>query len=531
MEETEENTVSEKTIEKRKLSLKKRCFGWIEDNYDTIFIAVFILAFILRIWIFFKTSTQPFWWDEADYLAAAKKWAGINPNLPDIWYYRRGFLWPLISSLFFRIGLGEIGMRFLVALFSSGIVVVSYFIIKKMFNKKAALLTALALSVSWVYLFFTGRVLTDIPAAFFILLALLFFWKGYVLKEGNKFIYLFGLFFGIAVLIRMQSFIFVPPFLIYIFTKEKFKMFKNKHLWIALGILALLLVPQMIMYSSHYGNPIADVLGHYFGVKGLIPDSESAQRTVSTLFDYFSNLPYILGGQYQLGIIIFILFLVGVFIFFFDFILGFDKILKNEEIQKKFFILLWIVIPFLVLGYITEYVEHRYISADLVFLFFLAIFPLMKLEDYISKKGKMSHKKAFTLIFILVFILLIPNITWGKELTESKISSYAEVKEAGLWLKENSNLSDLIITSSTPQIIYYSERAVQSGNPVIWTNMSYFETEVNRLKPKYLMISAYEQSPEWLYIYPENNSDKLTPVKAFYQGQNPVVVIYEFNYS
>ena len=217
------------------------------------------------------------------------------------------------------------------------------------------------LVVSWIYLFFTGRVLTDLPSAFFILLSLLFFWKGYVLKEGNKFIYLFGLSFGIAILIRMQSFIFAFPFLIYIFTKEKFKMFKNKHLWIALGIFALLLVPQMIMYASHYGNPITDILGHYFGIKGVSSTGEYIQRTSTTLFAYFENLPYMLGGQYQFGLVFFFLFLIGVFIFFLDLILGFDKLFKNEEIQKKFFILLWIVTPFLVLGYITDYVEQRYI--------------------------------------------------------------------------------------------------------------------------------------------------------------------------
>jgi 4-amino-4-deoxy-L-arabinose transferase-like glycosyltransferase len=530
MEEIEENKDSEKTVEKRKSNIKELCFGWVKDNYDKLFIAILILAFILRIWIFIKTMNQPFWWDEADYLAAAKKWAGLNPNLVDIWYYRRGFLWPLISSLFFRIGVGEIGMRLLVALLSTGIVAVSYFIIKKMFNKKIALLTSIALSASWIFIFFTGRVLTDLPSAFFILLALLFFWKGYVLKEGNKFTYLFGLAFGIAVLIRMQSFIFAIPFLFYIFTKEKFKMFKNKHLWIALGLFALLLIPQVIMYTSHYGNPITDILGHYFGVKGMTSDANYIQRTPSTLFVYFANLPYMLGGQYQLGIATFILFLIGVCLFFFDFILGLDKIFKNEEVKKKSFIFLWIVIPFLVLGYITDYVEQRYISADLIFLFFIAIFPLIKIDDYFSKKEKFGKKKSFVLVFFIVILLLIPNFTWGKDLTEAKSASYLEVQQAGVWIKENSNQTDIVMTASRPQIVYYSERSVQSSDPLMWDNATYFESNVAKLKPKYLVLSSYEQSPNWLYEYPQNNTEKLTPVKAFYQNQQPIVVIYEFHY-
>ena len=521
----------EKDVQNRKGRLKKLCLGWIKDNYDKIFLAVLILAFIIRIWIFFKTMNQPFWWDEADYLSAAKKWAGINPHLVDIWYYRRGFLWALVGALLFKIGIGEIGIRFLVLILSTGIVAVSYFIIEKMFNKKIALLTSLALSASWIYLFFTGRVLTDIPSAFFILLALLFFWKGYVLKEGNKFIYLFGLSFGIAILIRMQSFLFAFPFLIYIFTKEKFKMFKNKHLWIALGIFALLFIPQMIMYAMHYGNPVTDILGHYFGIKGIASNGEYIQRTSTTLFAYFVNLPYIMGGQYNLGLIFFFLLIIGAGIFLLDLILGLDKLFKNEEIQKKFFILLWIIIPFLVLGYITDYVEQRYVSADLVFLFFIAILPLMKLEDYLSKKEKIGKKKSFIIIFIIVLLLLIPNVIWGNKLTEGKMTSYAEIQQAGLWIRENSELSDLVITASRPQIIYYAERSVQSSDPAVWDNATYFESLVNELKPRYLVLSSYEQSPEWIYNYPQENPDKLVPVKVYYQNEQPIVVVYEFKYN
>ena len=368
---------SEKEIEKRKFKIKKLFFGWIKDNSDKIFIAVLIVAFLLRLWIFFKTMNQPFWWDEADYLAAAKKWAGINPSLTDIWYYRRGFLWPLIGSLFFRLGLGEIGMRFLIVLFSTGIVAISYPLITKMFNnKKLALLTSVGLSLSWVILFFTGRVLTDIPAAFFILLALLFFWKGYFLKEGNKFLYFFALFFVLAILTRMQSFMLAPPFLICIFLKEKFKMFKNKQLWITLGIFLLLLVPQFYLYSVHYGNPITDISTYYLGVN----NTENVKTFSAAVFNYFIDLPYIIST------LIFILLIIGLLYFFADLFIGFDKLLKNEQLQTKFFALFWIFSLFFLMGYIGQnsYVEERYITAALPFLFMISVSPLLFIWDKLA---------------------------------------------------------------------------------------------------------------------------------------------------
>ena len=522
-------SAGQKDIEKRKSKIKNFFLGWVKDNYDKIFIGILILAFIIRLWIFFKTLNQPFWWDEADYLAAAKNWAGVNPNLQDIWYYRRGFLWPLIGSLFFRIGLGEVGMRFLEVLFSTGVVAVSYFIISKMFNKKIALLTSVALSLSWILLFFTGRVLTDIPATFFILLSLLFFWKGYVLKEGNKFIYLFGLFFGLAMLTRMQSVMLLPPFLLYIFIKERFKMLKNKHLWIAVGIFSLLMLPQFVLYAMHYGNPIEDIASHYLGIgTSLHPVIAGDSRPLSAaIFNYFTDLPY------MLSVPIFITFILGVIYFFGDLFIGFDKIFKNDLLQTKLFILTWILSLFLLMGYIgiNSYVEERYISAALPFLFLISVSAVLFIVEIFAKQLKLNKKIAFIIIIITLFLLLIPNWTNTTNLTENKLTSYSEIQQAGLWIKANSNISDVVLTASRPQIVYYSERAVQSSDPAVWDNVSSFESVVKQLKPKYLVLSVFEQSPAWLYSYPENNSDKIAPVKAFYQNQQPVVIIYQFKYS
>jgi len=529
MEELAGELKSSKEIEKRKSKIKNFFFGWIKDNYDKIFLAVLIIAFIIRLWIFFKTLDQTLWWDEADYLAAAKKWAGINPYLSDIWYYRRGFLWPLIGSLFFKINFGEIGMRFLEVLFSTGFIFVSYSLISKMFDKKIALFSSIALSFSWILLFFTGRLLTDIPAAFFVLLALLFFWKGYVLKEGNKFLYLFALFFAFAILTRMQSFMLAPPFLIYILMKEKTKVFKNKQLWITLGIFILILVPQFVLYSMHYGNPITDLASHYLGIGSESnPVVEGNERVLSlAIFNYFLDLPYIMSTPF------FILLLIGTIYFFSDMILGIDKIFKDENLQKKFFVFLWIISLFLIMGYIgsISYVEQRYMTAALPFLFLIAISPFFILEKKLSHNPKISKKIIFIIIAI-ISLLSFYNISGAFSLIDSKLDSYSEIKQAGLWIKENSNSSDIIITQSKPQIVYYAERSILICDDTHnCDNSSVFEAVVNEQKPKYFLLSVYEYYPEWIYSYPSENLDKLIPVKAFYQGEQVTTVIYEFNYS
>jgi len=520
----------EEDIEKRKKKLKDKLFSWVNDNYDKLFIVILIAAFVIRLIIFLKTMNQPLWYDEASYLMAGKKW-GLGLDIRDIWYYRRGFLFPLICTFFFKFGLGEVSIRFFGILLSVGFVFVSYLIIRDMFNKKIALLSCIGLTLSWILLFFTGRILTDIPAAFFILLSLLFFWKGYILKKGNKFIYLFALFFGLAILIRMQSFMLAPPFLIMIFIKEKFKMFKNKSLWIALGIFLLIMVPQGILYSMHYGNPISDIISHYLGV-GAKAAGTADERTISlAIFNYFTDLPYMMSK------IMLILLIIGAGYFLLDLILGFDQIFKNEDLQKKFFVFCWILSLFLIMGYIgsVSYVEQRYITAGLPFLFLMSSIPLVKLSEFFTKKFKIKEISAVLIVSIILVVFLVANIFGPSNfnttfsLLENKKSSYLEIEQAGLWLKENSNPKDIIISSSPTQIMYYSERTVYT-TPELGKNETEFQENVTKMKPTYLILSVFEQEDySWIYSYPIKHNDTLTPVQVYQQQEQPVVVIYRFN--
>ena len=142
-------------LTERKSKFGKLLFSWIKDNYDKYFLFILLAAFILRIFIFIKTMNQPLWWDGADYMAAAKR-LGLGLNIQDIWYYRRGFLFPLISALFFAFGFGEVGVRILEILFSTGFIFVSYLFLIKLVDKKIALLASICLTFSWLLIFFSG---------------------------------------------------------------------------------------------------------------------------------------------------------------------------------------------------------------------------------------------------------------------------------------------------------------------------------------------------------------------------------------
>lgn len=529
-------------VEKRKEVVSNFFTSWITSNYDKLFLIILAIAFIVRLLVYSKTQDQALWWDAADYMAAAKRW-GLGLDTIDIWYYRRGFLWPLLGSLFFKLGLGEYSIRFFVVLLSTGIVFASYQLISIMFNKKLAFLTSIPLALSWVFIFFSGRPLTNLPATFFFLLALIYFWKAYVLDQGKKYFLFFGLFYALACLIRMQYVMFAVSFLALAIVKEKHKFLFNKWLWASIIVFLIVFIPQFTMQNTYFGNPIQDLATYYLGVGG----SETGEVGValaktSDLFLYFFNIPYVLdantNGYTSLFVLspFYILFVIGFFLFFSDLFFGFDKIFKNKLIQKKFFILFWMITTFLFLGYIAPHLEQRYIMPLIPFLFMIAMYPIYLAIPKIKEKIKIKDIYLMIGIAAILIFLLIPNYEFGFDLIESKKLSYNEIKEAGEWIKANSEPSDIIIGGSLPQLTYYSERTVYPlhlgyRREIERSN----EQERNQFildnRPRYYSISVLEADPQWTFEYPAKYPELLKPVHFIGNPQQPTLIIYEFVYT
>ena len=87
-----------------------------------------------------------------------------------------------------------------------------------------------------------------------------------------------------------------------------------------------------------------------------------------------------------------------------------------------------------------------------------------------------------------------------------------------------------------PQLTYYSERSVYPYNLAYRREMEKKnESDFNKFllekKPRYLTLSAFEGHPDWVYTYPERHKDFVIPVKAYYQNDQPVFIIYSIDYG
>ena len=135
---------------------------------------------------------------------------------------------------------------------------------------------------------------------------------------------------------------------------------------------------------------------------------------------------------------------------------------------------------------------------------------------------------------IISIVLIIILLAWGgytqlshaDDIIKIKLNSYVPVKEAGLWIKANSNTKEVVVTQSQPQTTYYSERQIKAISN--FENASSFEEYIKEENPRYLEISVFEYHPQWVYTWPNENNSR--PVQAYFgdaEKKQPVLIVYE----
>lgn len=513
----------EKQIEKRKKKIKERVIVWLKNPYHLALIAILIFSFVVNIYYFSQTTQQPLWWDEAEYMQIAKYMAFGNPTQINP---ARPVFFPFLASLLFRIGLGEISIKFILVTFPAWLVVLfTYILVKEIYNKKIALIASLIMSVSWINLFYSMRFMTDPLSFLFGILALICFWKGYVHKKNKKLIYFVGFFIALSFLIRLTGIALYPGIiLLFLLITDRFKFLKSKELWITILIAFLVITPFLLWSYSYHGTPFAFSSG--YGGRGMADSSAGGASfgwpLMRFVYDYSE-------------FVFFIFFLVGLLTLF-NMFLSFDLILKGEKKYKNdLFMFLLIIFVLFFFMYFTITAESRYLMPMSLAIFAFSAKGILLIYNLVKK-----HTKKFFAIFVLLIIIfsgIYFQLNHTSKLIDMKKNSYGEIKQAALWIKENSIPSDKIITTSIYQTIYYAERETRPFNPkknpldrTIRGDRTDLENYIETEKPKFIIVSIFEEVPNWGMEYIQENQHRLEAVQVYAQEQQPILIIYEIKY-
>jgi 4-amino-4-deoxy-L-arabinose transferase-like glycosyltransferase len=479
---------------------------FLSNHYNAIFIGILIFAIIIRFYYFTKTLHQPLWWDEAEYLLMARAWAfGLDYNFIPV----RPVLFSLITSLFMKVSISEFLPRVLISLFSIGSVIGMYLLGKEFYSKKVGLIAMFLMSIFYLNLFFSFRLLVELPSLTCFTFGALYFWRYLKDNSDTKSLYLAAAILAAGTLFRLHTATIFFAIILYLMITEKLNFIAKKELWIAGIIFTLILSPYLLWGYLQFDGFVIYQAGAWAPPQGsFIGNGINLFGTYLHLFSTYLSVPMIL------TLIFGCLSFYGVFV-------GFDLLQNKREarLRKELFLLLLFIVPIVIVSFSLGHVENRYILNSFPAIFIICSSAICLIIGKLKKYGKFVG--AIFLIVLLGFSLNF-QLEHSRDLIDSKIDSYSQVRAAGEWLQKNSDPKDIILSKSWPQIGYYSGREVITY-PEEEEDLKTLISENKNIK--FLTISIFESHPQWIYEYPSKNNLTVVNVQVI-NGDQPAFVTY-----
>ncbi len=466
--------------------------SWFTNKNNLMFLGVLIFAIAIRLYYFKMTYNQPLWWDEAEYMNMAKAWAFSRPYE---FLAVRPVLFSFFASLFFRITSSEFPTRFLMLILSIFSVVGVYYLGKEVYDQRTGLLASFFMSIFYLNLFFSYRLLVDLPSLTFFTFGAYFFYR-YFKNNEVKMLYYGAIVIGIGTLFRINTAVYL--FVAAIFTLlTNAKLLKKKEVWISALIFFLILSPYLIWgYLQFHGFVITQAGKYNAPVPGTVISTALSNTTI-----YLSSFPTYMTWTLLLFT------LLGLFLMY-NLVLAPDLLSKgHNKLKGDFYILLLLLIPFLAAVFLIAHTEDRYILNVFPAIFIIGSLGIFKGYDLIKKKSKIL---AIILLCVLLIFITYSQYQSADGLIKQKLTSYGDFKDAGSWLKQNSLQTDRAVVSGSPMVTFYSDRD-SFGFPNT-------EEEFNNLLKtdkniKYFILAAIQPSPDWTYAYPQRHN--LTVAKSY----------------
>jgi hypothetical protein len=171
--------------------------------------------------------------------------------------------------------------------------------------------------------------------------------------------------------------------------------------------------------------------------------------------------------------------------------------------------LLWIIVPFLFYGFAVNTFQDRFLT-----VIFPAVFIVigLALDAAVGLVRRWSPALAVAAVAAIVVYGAV-EMAWRTDaIVTTKIPSYQGLADAGRWIRTHGGPGVAVLSSSVPQITYYAERPT--------FNFPGEERELDAVldtrAPAYMVISAWEPSPAWVYEWPRRNPDKVSVAAAFH---------------
>ncbi|MDP3918499.1 MAG: glycosyltransferase family 39 protein [Nanoarchaeota archaeon] len=487
------------------------------DKYKVLLLIIIIIsAFAIRLYYFNLYQGQALWYDEADYLVRAKSF--FLDQLIDAPYLdRKPVIMTSIWSGILALGGTVITIKFFQVLISVLGVYAIYLLGKEVKSKELGLIMAAFLSVFWLHLFFSIRVLLDEPTLTTTIFAVLFFVK-WIKSNKLKHALIAGALSSLAMMMFYVPLYLIVIYVLFLLLIKRQKLFMDKNFWYAIGIYILTFVPLMIWWYVNYGNPLFGFIS-YHGTSKIVEGYDHG------FFGYLRVIPFALLTP------MFVVFILGLGKSLLDIFSSFDLIIKRQvkSLDWDLFFFIWLLLFPLITSTQIVHVEPRYMFPAFVPVFYFMAKFLLFLKTLAEQYLKNPKVKPFLGVALIVVVLLLSysQLTYADAAIEAKSVSFEAEQLAGLWLKDNMAEDEMFITCNQAVVFqYYSERFGYAFGK----NETRADGYIEDYHPKFAILNAYNADCTFDYFL---NETKFTPAQVYFmdpEQTQAVTVIYKVNY-
>ncbi len=388
-------------------------------------------------------------------------------------------------------------------------VIIFYFLIKLLFNKRIAFWSAIFLFINPAFWFYSTK--SMMPNILFITLFLFtLYFSLLAIKKRKIYFYLLGaIFLALTLMVRSSSLVWILPIFI-ILGLFNYQRLKWKYIILSLLVFLITFSPILYFNLENYGHILS--IGYDFGLElednGLFDKSLSLMQSIFLPFGFHPKtaLSNIIDYTFKLFPLWSILSLIGLLIFSF-------KSIIHKKYNELMYLFIFLIISCYLIIYYGSWEFHdnpdpnlitigtsyvRYFLPIYIFLIPMVIYSISN----IYKKQKYILPVVSTILFIILgwqsYQVVVLSTGDGLKAFSQTLSEYQVIAQEVNTLTE----SDAIIISDRLDKVFFPSRSVifklnndndymavanliEAGYPVYYFYFTRSQDQLNEFNQKY----------------------------------------------
>jgi hypothetical protein len=473
----------------------------VPPSTKRLFWLVMATTTAVRVYYLFVTAHQPVWWDEAEYLVKAKALA-LGTPATGFWAGRPPLM-PLLLSGVFAVGLGELTIRVLLVAASQASVYLTFRIGQALFGDLAGLFGAWLFGLFYLNVFFTMRVMTEIPQLVLVLLAF-----QQLLDAGRFSAATAALALSLAVFVRYPSGLMFVVMGAHIVRTEGLSALRNRQNALAMGVALVVAFPFLLNSYKTWGDPFGALKASAY----LMPAMDITTRLSGLA--WYGNW-----ARAALGLPLSTVAGAGVLVSVISVTLGRRLARLADTRSADLLVLLWIAVPVVYFGLFVRPGQDRdrYVLLALPPLFLATGRLLAWLAEGLAK---LTRAPVGVAVVAAMVVSAGPLLATTDRNIRGRRQSFAPLRDAAVWLTPRLSTHSVVLSKSVAQLTYYTSHAI--------IDLPETPAEFDALRAAgrvdFVVITQYEAHPAWIAT-PSFEVNGLREVAVFPDIGAPVVYV------